>query len=84
MRRLCLPRDQGEAPGGRNPHLPLQPRRRHPREVALRTRTKARILAEIPPGADIFLGLSAGGVLKPEMIKHMVPNPLILTLANSP
>src|SRR6185436_65658 len=33
--------------------------------------TKARALAEILPGADIFLGLSAGGVLKPDMIKAM-------------
>jgi malate dehydrogenase (oxaloacetate-decarboxylating)(NADP+) len=34
------------------------------------------------PGADIFLGLSAGGVLKPEMVAAMAPNPLILALAN--
>ena len=34
------------------------------------------------PGADIFLGLSAGGVLKPEMIKAMARDPLILALAN--
>jgi malate dehydrogenase (oxaloacetate-decarboxylating)(NADP+) len=44
--------------------------------------TKTRALAEILPGADIFLGLSAGGVLKPEMIKAMAPDPLILALAN--
>ena len=44
--------------------------------------TKARSLAEILPGADIFLGLSAGGVLKPEMLKGMAPDPLILALAN--
>jgi malate dehydrogenase (oxaloacetate-decarboxylating)(NADP+) len=44
--------------------------------------TKARSLAEILPGADIFLGLSAGGVLKPEMIKGMARDPLILALAN--
>jgi malate dehydrogenase (oxaloacetate-decarboxylating)(NADP+) len=44
--------------------------------------TNARTLAEILPGADLFLGLSAGGVLKPEMIKDMAPNPLILALAN--
>jgi malate dehydrogenase (oxaloacetate-decarboxylating)(NADP+) len=44
--------------------------------------TKARALAEILPGADIFLGLSAGGVLRPEMIKAMAPDPLILALAN--
>jgi len=44
--------------------------------------TKARVLADILPGADIFLGLSAGGVLKPEMISTMAADPLILALAN--
>jgi len=33
-------------------------------------------------GADIFLGLSAGGVLKPAMLQRMAPSPLILALAN--
>ncbi len=44
--------------------------------------TKARTLAEVIPGADIFLGLSAGGVLKPEMVKSMAVRPLVLALAN--
>ena len=44
--------------------------------------TKARTLAEVIEGADVFLGLSAPGVLKPEMIKHMAERPLILALAN--
>jgi malate dehydrogenase (oxaloacetate-decarboxylating)(NADP+) len=44
--------------------------------------TKARTLAEVIEGADIFLGLSAGGVLKPEMVKRMGSRPLILALAN--
>jgi malate dehydrogenase (oxaloacetate-decarboxylating)(NADP+) len=44
--------------------------------------TKARTLAEIMPGADVFLGLSAGGVLKPEMVKTMAPKPLIFAMAN--
>jgi malate dehydrogenase (oxaloacetate-decarboxylating)(NADP+) len=44
--------------------------------------TDKRSLAEVIPGADIFLGLSAGGVLKPEMVAQMAPNPLILALAN--
>ncbi len=44
--------------------------------------TTARTLAEVIPGADVFLGLSAAGVLKPEMVKGMAPNPLILALAN--
>ncbi|MBW8901479.1 MAG: NADP-dependent malic enzyme, partial [Massilia sp.] len=44
--------------------------------------TSHRTLSEIIPDADIFLGLSAGGVLKPEMVAKMAPNPLILALAN--
>ncbi|MDB5771581.1 MAG: NADP-dependent malic enzyme [Burkholderia sp.] len=44
--------------------------------------TDARTLSEVIPGADIFLGLSAGGVLKPDMVKTMAPKPLILALAN--
>ena len=44
--------------------------------------TQHRTLSEIIPGADIFLGLSAGGVLKPEMVAQMGPNPIILALAN--
>lgn len=42
----------------------------------------ARTLAEIIPGADIFLGLSAGGVLKQEMVRGMAAKPLVLALAN--
>ena len=44
--------------------------------------TPARTLAEVIAGADVFLGLSAGGVLKPEMVVHMAQNPLIFALAN--
>ena len=44
--------------------------------------TEARTLADVMAGADIFLGLSAGGVLKPEMVSQMAPDPLILALAN--
>jgi malate dehydrogenase (oxaloacetate-decarboxylating)(NADP+) len=44
--------------------------------------TAARTLAEIVPDADIFLGLSAGGVLKPEMVRAMAASPVILALAN--
>ncbi|HEY5809694.1 MAG TPA: phosphate acyltransferase, partial [Povalibacter sp.] len=44
--------------------------------------TEARTLTEIIDGADVFLGLSAGGVLKPEMLAKMQPRPLILALAN--
>jgi len=45
-------------------------------------RTEARTLAEVIEGADVFLGLSAGGVLKAEMAARMAPRPLILALAN--
>jgi malate dehydrogenase (oxaloacetate-decarboxylating)(NADP+) len=44
--------------------------------------TKARTLADVIAGADVFLGLSAGGVLKPDMVKKMANRPLILALAN--
>jgi malate dehydrogenase (oxaloacetate-decarboxylating)(NADP+) len=44
--------------------------------------TDARTLADAMVGADIFLGLSAGGLLKPEAVKQMAPNPLILAMAN--
>jgi len=44
--------------------------------------TSARTLGDVMQGADIFLGLSAGGVLKPEMVKGMASKPLILALAN--
>ena len=44
--------------------------------------TSLRSLAEVIKGADVFLGLSAGGVLKPPMLEHMQPRPLILALAN--
>ncbi|MCU0813540.1 MAG: NADP-dependent malic enzyme [Burkholderiaceae bacterium] len=44
--------------------------------------TDARTLADVIGGADVFLGLSAGGVLKPEMVAKMAPRPLIFALAN--
>ncbi|MCK9386208.1 MAG: NADP-dependent malic enzyme [Nevskia sp.] len=44
--------------------------------------TEARSLAEVIAGADIFLGLSAGGVLKPEMVVTMAERPLVFALAN--
>ncbi|MEW6759449.1 MAG: NADP-dependent malic enzyme [Pseudomonadota bacterium] len=44
--------------------------------------TEHRSLRDVIPGADIFLGLSAGGVLKQDMVAQMAPNPLILALAN--
>src|SRR6185437_4435147 len=44
--------------------------------------TRARTLGEIVQDADVFLGLSAGGVLKPEMVASMAARPIILALAN--
>jgi malate dehydrogenase (oxaloacetate-decarboxylating)(NADP+) len=44
--------------------------------------THARNLADAMPGADIFLGVSVAGVLKPDMVKKMAERPLILALAN--
>ncbi|MGB3386491.1 MAG: NADP-dependent malic enzyme [Pseudaminobacter sp.] len=44
--------------------------------------TEARTLEDVIGGADVFLGLSAAGVLKPELLKHMAEKPLILALAN--
>jgi len=44
--------------------------------------TEARVLADVIGGADVFLGLSAAGVLKPELLAGMAPKPLILALAN--
>ena len=45
-------------------------------------KTSARTLGDIIDGADIFLGLSAGNVLKPDMVKRMGTRPLILAMAN--
>ncbi|KXF76982.1 malic enzyme [Paramesorhizobium deserti] len=45
-------------------------------------KTDARVLADVIGGADVFLGLSAAGVLKPELLKQMADKPLIMALAN--
>ncbi|MBZ0274655.1 MAG: NADP-dependent malic enzyme [Anaerolineae bacterium] len=44
--------------------------------------TNARTLDDAMEGADVFLGLSAAGVLKPESVKKMAKDPIILALAN--
>ncbi len=44
--------------------------------------TNARTLPDVLPGANLFLGLSAPGVLKPEWLPLMAPHPLIFALAN--
>ncbi len=53
-----------------------------PRKERYAVETNARTLGEVIGGADIFLGLSAGGVMTAEMVKAMAPNPLVLALAN--
>jgi malate dehydrogenase (oxaloacetate-decarboxylating)(NADP+) len=51
-------------------------------KIQFAQKTDARTLGDIIGGADIFLGLSAGGVLKPDMVARMAAKPLILALAN--
>jgi malate dehydrogenase (oxaloacetate-decarboxylating)(NADP+) len=53
-----------------------------PRKARYAKPTKARRLADVMAGADVFLGLSAPGVLKPEMVAAMAERPLIMALAN--
>ena len=51
-------------------------------KIQFAQKTTARTLTEVMEGADIFLGLSAGGVLKPDMVAKMAAKPLIFALAN--
>ncbi|HJP22745.1 MAG TPA: NADP-dependent malic enzyme [Alphaproteobacteria bacterium] len=51
-------------------------------KAAYAVATEARTLDEVISGADVFLGLSAPGVLLPEMVARMAERPLILALAN--
>lgn len=53
-----------------------------PTLVDVARETNARVLPDVLPGADIFLGLSAPNVLKEEWLPLLGPNPLILALAN--
>ncbi|MGA1336254.1 MAG: malic enzyme-like NAD(P)-binding protein, partial [Burkholderiaceae bacterium] len=53
-----------------------------PEKARFAQKTDARTLAEVIEGADVFLGLSAAGVLKPEMVAKMAPNPIVFALAN--
>ena len=45
-------------------------------------KTEKRTLADIIEGADVFLGLSVGKIVSPEMLKTMAPNPVVFALAN--
>ncbi len=51
-------------------------------KVVFAQKTTLRTLSEVMEGADVFLGLSAGGVLKKEMVAKMAKQPVILALAN--
>jgi malate dehydrogenase (oxaloacetate-decarboxylating)(NADP+) len=51
-------------------------------KIVYAQKTSARTLGDIIEGADVFLGLSAGGVLKPEMVRKMAAKPLVFALAN--
>jgi malate dehydrogenase (oxaloacetate-decarboxylating)(NADP+) len=51
-------------------------------KIVFAQKTSARTLGEIIEGADVFLGLSAGGVLKGDMVRKMAARPLIFALAN--
>ena len=53
-----------------------------PRKASYAVETDARTLSDVIERADIFLGVSAPGVLKPEMVKRMAKKPIILALAN--
>jgi malate dehydrogenase (oxaloacetate-decarboxylating)(NADP+) len=53
-----------------------------PEKIRFAQPTAARTLREVIGGADVFLGLSAGGVLTQDMVKSMAERPLILALAN--
>jgi len=64
---------------GRKAHMDFSKR-----EIASMTNKEKRTgqLADVITGSDIFIGLSVGGALTPEMIKSMAPNPIVLALAN--
>ena len=51
-------------------------------KIVYAQKTSARTLGEVIEGADVFLGLSAGGVLKQDMVRKMAARPLVFALAN--
>jgi malate dehydrogenase (oxaloacetate-decarboxylating)(NADP+) len=54
----------------------------NPEKARYAQKTPLRTLADVMPGADVFLGCSTGGVLTPDMVKGMADKPIILALAN--
>ncbi|MCL4306219.1 NADP-dependent malic enzyme [bacterium] len=57
-------------------------KRYNPYKAAFARETSANTLAEAMVGADVFIGCSVGGVVKPEMVKSMAKQPIIFALAN--
>jgi malate dehydrogenase (oxaloacetate-decarboxylating)(NADP+) len=51
-------------------------------KIVFAQKTDLRTLSQVMEGADVFLGLSAGGVLKKDMVAKMAPHPMIFALAN--
>jgi malate dehydrogenase (oxaloacetate-decarboxylating)(NADP+) len=54
----------------------------HSVQAEFAVHTSARTLADALAGADVFVGLSAGGIVSPEMVMAMAPKPIIFALAN--
>ena len=54
----------------------------NPEKAAFAQATDKRTLTQVIDGADMFLGLSAPGVLTPEMVARMAPRPIVFALAN--
>ncbi|QNL18616.1 NADP-dependent malic enzyme [Hyphobacterium sp. CCMP332] len=54
----------------------------YPRLATQAVKTKLRTLEEVVKGADCLIGLSAAGVIKPDMVKSMAKNPIIFAMAN--
>ncbi len=54
----------------------------NPYKAEFARRTSARTLADAMKGADVFIGLSSAGVVTPEMVASMAPNPIIFAMAN--
>ena len=54
----------------------------NPYKARFAQETRLRTLAEAVRGADVFVGLSVGGALKPEMLQSMAPKPVVFAMAN--
>jgi len=54
----------------------------NPYKARFAVETRARTLAEALEGADVFVGLSVGGIVSPEMVRRMAPRPILFAMAN--